>query len=173
MEPLRRTRGNVSIVATSLPFLDFEGEDVRRLAAALGVRPPAVWPPEHNDEGTRNWMRKLLTNHPDEPGYTGWYVIGDGELVGSAGFKGPPDAAGEVEIGYSVVAPQQRKGFASGAVELLADYAFADPRVLAVRAETLPDGIASQGVLARCGFVADGIRLDPEDGEVFCFRRNR
>lgn len=173
MANLTLSAGDVAIIAATVDSLDLEGRDAAALASALGVRPPVTWPPEHNDENTRRWLARQLTDHPDEPGYSGWYVIGAGELVGTAGFKGPPNAAGEVEIGYAIVEPRQRRGFASGAVGLLLEYAFRDPRVLAVLAETLPDGVGSQAVLARCGFSSAGSRVDPEDGEVFVFRRNR
>jgi RimJ/RimL family protein N-acetyltransferase len=171
MEPVHLTRGVVSIVPTTLWLLELEDRGGGPLAVALGVAPPPVWPPQYNDAGTRAWIRTLLTEHPDEPGFASWYVIAAGELVGIAGFKGAPNALGDVEIGYAIIEPRQRKGYASAAVELLVQFAFAAPRVTAVRAETLLDGIASQGVLRRAGFAADGTRLDPDDGEVACFRR--
>jgi ribosomal-protein-alanine N-acetyltransferase len=173
MALLTRSADDISITATTLDLLDIEGRDAAELAARLGARPPVTWPPEHNDENTRNWMRNYLTEHPDEPAYTGWYIVGAGELVGTAGFKGPPNAAGEVEIGYGIIEARQRRGFASGAARILIDFAFSDPRVTAVLAETLPFSPGSQAVLKRCDFSLTGSRVDAEDGEVLCFRRNR
>jgi len=113
----------------------------------------------------------MLDAHPGEPDCGAWYIIAGGRLVGTCGYKGPPGPTGE--IGYSVLAPEQRRGFASAAVELLVTRAFRDPRVTAVVAETLPALLPSQGVVAKCGFVADGSRIDPDDGEVVRFVRRR
>ena len=119
------------------------------------------------------WVRRLIERHPDEPGYNTWFIVGDGTLCGTGGYKGPPNADGAVEIGYSVIPDAQRRGFASGAVRLLVARAFRDLRVSAVRAETLPDGIASQAVLRRCGFAEAGTRHDEDDGDVLCFELRR
>jgi ribosomal-protein-alanine N-acetyltransferase len=173
MGHLTETSGSVSIVATTIALLECEERSVEELATAMAVRMPVAWPPEFNDEGYRKWQRKLLGQHPGEPGYAGWYVIGDGELVGTAGYKGPPNADGEVEIGYSMIEPRRRRGFASGAVELLVARAFRDDRVRGVLAETIPSSVASQAVLRRCGFAQVGTRIDKEDGEVLRFARKR
>lgn len=163
----------VFIVPVTLQLLDIEERGADALAAALGVQPPDEWPPEFNDEPYRRWQRGLLARHPGEPGYAGYYLIGDGELAGTCGYKGPPASDGSVEIGYSVVAPKRRRGYASAAVELLVRRAFADPRVTAVVGETLADGVASQGVLRRCGFEPDGMRPDDDGVEVMRFVRRR
>jgi RimJ/RimL family protein N-acetyltransferase len=163
----------VVIVPTTIALLDREEEGAGALALALDVVPPAVWPPEFNGEPYRRWQRSLLAAHPDEPGCAGYYLIGDGELVGTCGFKGPPDDAGVVEIGYSVIATRRRRGYATAAVDLLVARAFADPRVECVAAETLPDSAASQAVLRRCRFVRAGTRIDADDGPVVRFELRR
>jgi len=165
--------GNVSIVAANLFLLDAVDHGGAALTEAIGVAPPASWPPLHNGPEVFAWVRGQMERHPDEPGYFTWFIIGDGQLCGTGGYKGPPGNDGSVEIGYSVIPEAQRRGFASGTVELLVLRAFRDPRVTAVRAETLVDGLASQGVLLRCGFVPSGSRIDPDDGELVCFERRR
>lgn len=170
---LTETDGRVTLIATSLAALDAEDAGGAEVARLLGVKSPPSWPPEHNGPETRNWVRSLLRKHPDEPGFASWYLIGDGELVGILGYKGPPDAEGSVEIGYSIVAERQRRGFATRGIGLLVARALTDPRVIVICAETLPDGLASQGVLLKCGFVPAGRRIDPEDGEVLRFERKR
>ena len=170
---LQETGGHVSIIAATAALLDAEEDGGDAIAAALGVEPPASWPPLYNGPEIRAWMRKVLVENPDEPGFGSWYVIGAGRLVGSAGYKGPPDEKGTVEVGYSIVEADQRRGYASGAVNLLVARAFRDPRVVAVRAETLPALIGSQAVLKRCGFAEVGQRHDPEDGEILMFAIDR
>jgi ribosomal-protein-alanine N-acetyltransferase len=170
---LTETDGRVTLIATSLAALDAEEAGGAELARLLGVRPPSSWPPEHNDAATREWMRKLLRTHPDEPGYAAWYLVAEGELVGNMGYTGPPDADGAVEIGYSVVATFHRRGYASAGVALLVARAFADPRVGVVAAHTLADGHASQGVLRKAGFAPAGGLIDTDEGQVQRFERKR
>lgn len=173
MAKLVETAGDVTIMAATPALLDAEETSGDAVAAALGVQPPDSWPPLYNGPETRAWMRKVLSDHPDEPGFGSWYVIGSGQLVGAAGYKGPPDEAGTVEVGYSIVETAQRRGYASGAVRLLVQRAFRDPRVTAVRAETLPVLVGSQAVLDRCGFTLTGRREDPEDGEILTYAISR
>ncbi len=170
---LVETDGDISIIAATFEALEAEDKSGTALAAFLGVSPPASWPPEHNGPEVREWTRRVMRRHPDEPGFVSWYLIAGGELVGSLGYKGPPDDNGSVEIGYAVVPERQRRGYASAGIRLLLRRAFSDPRVTAVRAETLPGGLASQGALRKAGFVPAGSRVDPEDGEVLCFERKR
>jgi RimJ/RimL family protein N-acetyltransferase len=173
MDLLIESAGPIAIIATSPALLEIEEAGAAGLCRALAVAEPASWPPEFNGQPYRDWLRKLFAAHPGEPGYGGWYIVGVGELVGTCGFKGPPDTTGEVEIGYSVIEARRGRGFASGAVHLLTHRAFADPRVHSVAAETLPGQLASQAVLTRCGFVLLGSRIDAEDGEVLRFERKR
>jgi [ribosomal protein S5]-alanine N-acetyltransferase len=165
--------GGVSILAATLASLDAEDADAGSLASLLDVLPPKSWPPQFNGPATRLWMRRLLTDHSAEPGYGSWYVVADGTLAGICGYKGPPNAAGEVEIGYSIVESEQRKSIGSAAVRLLVARAFRDPRVTAVIAETIPALIASQKVLQRCGFALVSRRPDEALGEILRFARLR
>ena len=170
---LVETDGRTSVIATTLPMLDAEEVGGDALAALLGVEPPASWPPIYNDQDTRDWIRGMIARNPGEPGYGSWYIVADGRLVGNAGFKGPPDADGLVEIGYSVVEAYQRKGYGSAAIALLVSFAFRDPRVTAVTAETIPELVASQAVLTRSGFALVGRTPNEEFGEILRYSRTR
>jgi RimJ/RimL family protein N-acetyltransferase len=166
---LSETDGVVTIVAATEASLDAEDRGAVALAESLGLKPPTSWPPEHNDARTRDWMRGLLRANPDDPGCGAWYVVADGRPIGTCGYKGPPDDKGDVEIGYSVIETEQRRGYGAAAVALLVRRAFRDPRVRSVSAETLPSLIASQKVLSRNGFILTGSRMDEEEGEVIRF----
>lgn len=167
------TSGAVTIVIATRALLDAEEAGVADLAAELDVVAPGEWPPQYNGPETRAWMRSLLEAHPGEPGYGAWYVVGNRMLVGICGFKGPPDQDGIVEVGYSIIPTQQRRGFGSAAVGMLVERAFRDPRVRTVAAETLPALDASQALLSRCGFQLASRRVEPEIGEVWRFERHR
>jgi ribosomal-protein-alanine N-acetyltransferase len=72
-------------------------------------------------------------------------------LIGGGGFKGPPQADGVVEIGYSILPTFQRRGFATEAMSALVTRAFAEARVTMVVAETFPESRASQRVMIKLG----------------------
>ncbi len=103
-----------------------------------------------------------VVDNPDGPVSFGRfyaYLIvrrADGLAVGDAGFFGPPEADGEVEIGYALVPGARGSGLASEAVALLADWALSQPGVRALIARVEADNAASVRLLDRLGFVADG-----------------
>ena len=170
---LIETVGALSLIAATPASLDAEDIGGDRLAAHLGVVAALTWPPEHNDANTRDWMRALLAAHPDEPGYGFWYILADDRLVGICGYKGPPDAMGTVEIGYSVIQAEQCKGYGSAATAILVTRAFQDGRVWSVAGETLPELEASQKVMIRNGFGLVGSRPDADLGEILRFALSR
>ncbi|WP_396027522.1 GNAT family N-acetyltransferase [Actinoplanes sp. TBRC 11911] len=87
-----------------------------------------------------------------------------GVVVGHAGFHGPPDADGVVEVAYSVDPVHRRKGYARAMLESLLARADGDPRVSAVRASIRPDNAGSRRTIAGLGFRKVGEQWDPEDG---------
>lgn len=135
---------------------------------ALNVQSEASWPPELLDEGSVQWTLDHMESQPEDVGWYFWAFVWPGfsggmdRLVGGGGFKGPPNADGEVEIGYSMLVSFREQGLATEAVEALIDWAYQSGRVTRVIAETLPHLIASQRVLEKTGFVEAGTR--EEDG---------
>jgi RimJ/RimL family protein N-acetyltransferase len=81
----------------------------------------------------------------------------DGLLIGGAGFRGPPDVDGSVEIGYGLAAEYRGQGLASEAVKAIVHLAFADLTVHRVVAGTSAGNHASQRVLERNGFTRAGV----------------
>jgi RimJ/RimL family protein N-acetyltransferase len=77
-----------------------------------------------------------------------------------------------VEIGYGVSPEWEGRGIATAIAKGMCDIAFGQ-NATAVIAHTLPDGFASQRVLEKAGFQRIGMVVDPEDGQVLQFRRNR
>jgi RimJ/RimL family protein N-acetyltransferase len=78
---------------------------------------------------------------------------GNAVLCGSVGFKGAPDVAGMVEIGYAVIRSYQGRGIATEMVQALSNWAFRQPGILEIQAEVLPQNLPSLRVLAKAGFV--------------------
>jgi RimJ/RimL family protein N-acetyltransferase len=79
-------------------------------------------------------------------------VKAENRRVGGFCFKGPPNQAGEVEIGYGTDPADQRQGYMTEAVAEAARWALSRPRVKAVIAETHKDNVPSHRVLEKNGF---------------------
>jgi [ribosomal protein S5]-alanine N-acetyltransferase len=94
-----------------------------------------------------------------------------GFVVGHAGFHGPPDAAGMVEVAYSVDSAFRRQGYATAMLRELLRRAAAEPGVKTVRATISPDNAASLATIAGFGFTRNGEQWDEEDGLEVIFER--
>jgi len=95
------------------------------------------------------------------------------ELVGTCGFKGNPNAAGEVEIAYGTFPPFEGGGVATQMAVQLTEIALREPAVRLVLAHTLPERNASCRVLEKSGYRLAGEVTDPEDGRVWRWERRR
>ncbi|HEY3685106.1 MAG TPA: GNAT family N-acetyltransferase [Streptosporangiaceae bacterium] len=84
--------------------------------------------------------------------------------VGRAGYHGPPDTSGMVEIGYAVAPAHRRRGYARAALETLLHRAADEPQVRTVRVTIAPDNLASHRLTAQYGFTEVGEQWDDEDG---------
>jgi RimJ/RimL family protein N-acetyltransferase len=103
--------------------------------------------------------------------WLGVWAVDDGVVVGSGGFKSAP-LEGVVEIGYGVARSVEGQGVATAIAKAMVSFAM-EHGARAVIAHTLPDGFASQRVLAKAGFTLVGPVIDPEDGDVLRFTYNK
>jgi [ribosomal protein S5]-alanine N-acetyltransferase len=87
-----------------------------------------------------------------------------GYVVGHAGFHGPPDGTGMVEVGYSVDPHYRRLGYAKAMLRELLERARVEPAVRTVRASISPDNAASLATVRGFGFVEVGEQWDEQDG---------
>jgi RimJ/RimL family protein N-acetyltransferase len=102
-----------------------------------------------------------------DPAAADWVAraaVVDDVVVGHAGFHGPPDENGMVEVAYSVDPAFRRRGYATAMLEAAIAWAATDPRVRTVRASISPDNAASLATLRPFGFVEAGEQWDEEDG---------
>ena len=120
------------------------------------------------------WLAALGAGGPPDPWRHGFFVVEreSGRLIGSAGFKGPPDHEGMVEIAYGIVPSREGRGYATEAAGALMRFAGADARVRTLRAHTLPTPNASTKVLGKCGFLHIADVVDPDDGPVWRWERS-
>jgi len=104
------------------------------------------------DPASADWIARAAVAEPE------------GIVIGHAGFHGPPDEDGVVEVAYSVDPAYRRRGHAKAMLRALLERADADPAVTAVRASIRPDNVASRATIAGFGFRKVGEQWDPEDG---------
>jgi RimJ/RimL family protein N-acetyltransferase len=152
---------NTDIRSANLRFVVGNREEV--LAWVEGMTP------SERSEVSPEWLARVResTLLPD-PWLLGFTIVhrATEEVVGSCGYKGPPDSDGMVEIAYGIHAPFRGRGYATEAARALTTFAFRSGHVKVVRAHTKPDGEASARVLVKSGFQSVGEVLDPEDGLV-------
>ena len=99
------------------------------------------------------WAYRLAQIN-ENPNSNRWLVravidADSGEIVGHAGFHGPPDENGMVEIGYTIDEAYRRRGYARATAAALIAYAAADPAATTVRASIRPDNVASLATIRR------------------------
>jgi RimJ/RimL family protein N-acetyltransferase len=138
------------------------------LAAANAAAPVPLTPVFAGPEWAPVWRVRSLQVAAD-PASAAWVtgVVWDPDrrlAVGRAGFHGPPDARGMVEVGYAVVPEHRRRGYARAALAALLDRARRETAVRVVRLSIAPDNVASQRVALPFGFREVGEQVDPEDG---------
>lgn len=126
-------------------------------------------------EVSPEWLARLRTASGPDPWRYGFFVVKPekGAAIGTALFKGPPDDHGVVEIAYAIVPASEGRGYATEAAGALVEFAFASGQVRLVRAHTLPEANASTRVLQKCGFRHTEAVVDPEDGLVWRWERQR
>jgi [ribosomal protein S5]-alanine N-acetyltransferase len=165
------------LVQFSVASLDAQSKSINALCALMAVAPPPDWPPDFFDAAVLNWFRSQLLTDPALAPWLGHYIVhecdGRDTLVGTAGYKGPPDAHGAVEIGYAILGAYHRRGIGIAAVAILLAQAFADARVQLVVAETPVENLASRALLQKAGFRCVGGRSDTEDGELALYQIER
>ncbi|MEM1239129.1 MAG: GNAT family N-acetyltransferase [Cyanobacteria bacterium P01_H01_bin.26] len=133
--------------------------------------------PGHEEIAPRFLLELAVEHLSQDPENSFWWsprlIVVDQLIVGMGGFKSPPDTAGSVEIGYGIVTSQRRRGFATQAVGLLLEEGFSKSEVQTVVAYTLPSNKASWRVLEKNKFFRGSSKIDPDDGEVWNWRRTR
>ncbi len=164
--PEARSPQQVRIVHLTAPvFRALASGDLAAANAGSPVPLPAYFAGE---EWRSTWQRRGKQAEED-PASAAWVtgVIWDEQrqvAVGRAGYHGPPDASGMVEIGYAVDPAYRRRGYARAALEALLERAAREPQVRTVRATISPDNVASYQLVAQYGFARVGEQWDDEDG---------
>lgn len=111
-----------------------------------------------NEDAVRRWNNRLNQARQD-PRTLDWIaqvVTVNQQVVGHAGFHGPPNQAGMVEVAYSVVPAQRGKGYAKSMLRDLLRRARSEEDVRVIRATIRPDNTASLATIRPFKFVHKG-----------------
>jgi [ribosomal protein S5]-alanine N-acetyltransferase len=133
----------------------------------------ASLPAADRAEVSPEWIARVWASADGDPWALSYRVVErtTGAVVGGCSFKGPPDAAGMVELAYGIDPPHRGRGLATEVAMALTEFAFSDGRVRIVRGHTKPGNVASARVLEKCAFNQVGEVIDPEDGPVVRWER--
>jgi ribosomal-protein-alanine N-acetyltransferase len=148
MMPIVQT-ARLDLIPITLEIIEADLHRRDELPALICAEIGEGWPPPLMDVAAMEWTKRAVQADPALGGWTAWYWILRAPrrtLIGLSGFKSRP-ANGAVELGYSTLPAYQRRGFATEAVNAMA--------------ETLPELIASQGVLVKTGFQFIGEGSEP------------
>jgi predicted cupin superfamily sugar epimerase/GNAT superfamily N-acetyltransferase len=169
LTPERLKTERLELAAATVDLVHAELRSREALGAGLRAAIPDEWPPQFNDEATLRYILERLSRGREHRGWWSWYVIerSTRTAIGICGLKGPPDADGLVEVGYSILASHQRKGFASEACGALMQWA-ASRGAKRIRGETLPELLPSIRVLEKLGFA----RVESGNAELLRFERD-
>lgn len=139
--------------------------DLELASSLTGIR---LSPFLASEECTWLW-RVRLAQAAEDPSSAHWVARAavaepGGQVVGHAGFHGPPDECGTVEVGYTVDPAFRRRGYARAMVRALLAWARNEEGVRTVRASIGPGNEASLATIRPFGFERTGEQWDEEDG---------
>ncbi len=129
-------------------------EDLPALERELGCSYRGIPLEERPLEALRRLLAQAEGDPCRQPYCTPWMLVHkeDRTIIGSAGFQGPPDSRGEVEISYAMGTTYRRQGYMTEAVEAICRWALSQPGVAHITAETDLVSYPSQRILERLGF---------------------
>lgn len=167
----------LELVPATVALCDAEALGPSAVADALGSDIPTSWPPPVFEPDDVARVRQQLIADAGSASWTLHYVLRRQTvsakrpiLVGVAGYGGPPDTDGLVEIGYAILSDHQCRGYATEAVGALVSHAFADASIRGVVATTYHTLQASIRVLEKAGFAE--VSRDQQTG-LMRFERRR
>ncbi len=158
------TSERLILIPLNLNKLQLLSQDYTLLEQSLNLEPFGVeingaeFLEEFNQAIPNYTIPKVAENEAHFQWFTLWFVVhrAHNRGVGSIGITGLPNEQGEVMIGYFTDQRYENQGIMTESVQLLTDWIFQHPNAKSVIADTLVDGIGSQKVLQKNGFVQDG-----------------
>jgi RimJ/RimL family protein N-acetyltransferase len=145
------------LIACSADVLRALLSDRGRAQELLGAAVPEGWP----DAELMDILPASLERLEADPASLGdgvWVIVArePRTVVGSAGFLGPPDQDGAIELGYGIHPPHQGAGYATEAAAALVRWGLARDGVSRVVARCADTNAASIRVLEKVGMRRTG-----------------
>ena len=139
------------------PLTMRDDRDMFRYASDPEVSRHVLWEAHASPRETRSVLRAAIRQYrAGDPSSFAIERLSDHRMIGTIGFMWINCEHRSAEVGYSLSRDCWNQGYATEAVRAACRWAFEQPGVTAVEAETAPDHAASQAVLHRVGFVPTG-----------------
>ena len=162
VEKIKAKKANAELVTTErLVIRPASDEDMEKL---ISDAPDAELKKAYGE------MLAMSKEHPKKRlWYTAWSIeLCDGTQIGDLCFKGLSED-GTAELGYGVAEEYRNRGYAAEAVSALVEWAFRQPGVVGITAETEASNTASRRVLEKTGFAPTG--ETGEEGPLYLRRK--
>ncbi|MCI0570186.1 MAG: GNAT family N-acetyltransferase [Myxococcaceae bacterium] len=149
--------------------------DRARAESLGGFQIPPDWPPSEDTGFFLHGLQALR----DTPASQQWHlralVLREDVrmLIGHAGFHGPPDAQGEVELTYEVLPTWRRHGFARESVQALMAWAAHEQGAKRIAASIAPDNAPSRRLVEQLGFRISATNTQSKAEERWVFDLSR
>ena len=146
----------------------------RLTLTALDAEAVAAMGPSPLLDGMHEFFAARLREDPGALGFWVWVAaLPDGTEVATGGFGGRPGDNGRLTVGYHVHEAHRGVGHATELLNLLTEWALAQPGVERVRATIKPGNAPSLRVAEKAGFEHVGRTRTKEDGELLVYLRGR
>ena len=145
----------LTLISLSLQQMRWLRDNYARLEQTLGLPVSG----QSLDDEMRPIVSRAIGQMKRAPQQARWHcqwaavLNAERRIVGGLGFKGAPDRAGEVEIGYGFDPFYHNRGLATEAVGAMVQWALGQEPVEVVVAETANTNVPSMRVLQKAGFV--------------------
>jgi [ribosomal protein S5]-alanine N-acetyltransferase len=155
----------LSLIAITPEMLFSEKNCDGRLGEHIQCVIPANWPPADWEPHVLDFLLSQFTEHPDQLGWCRYVSFippgGHRALIGTLGAFTRASRPSECEIGYSILAPHEGRGFATEGARAMIDYLRGNAELSSIIAHSFPSLPASIRVMEKCGMVFDGEGEEP------------
>jgi len=127
--------------------------DTKRATQLAGATFPSAWPEDAEAQEGLTWHLRHLRADAAQQAWRIRVMVEreSGVVVGSINLKGPPNAHGDVEIGWGVNEDRRRRGYAFEAASAVLKWAACEPGVRVFSATIPEDNVSSQELAKKLG----------------------
>jgi [ribosomal protein S5]-alanine N-acetyltransferase len=155
----------LALIAITPEMLFSEKNRDGRLGEHIQCVIPANWPPKDWEPHVLDFLLTQFAEHPKQLGWCRYvsFIPPDGHraLIGTLGAFTRASRPSECEIGYSILAPYEGRGFATEGARAMIGYLRGDAELRSIIAHSFPSLPASIRVMEKCGMIFDGEGEEP------------